>query len=270
MTRWAPGFDHGQRPQPDSLIFAFAGARLLLAGGEGPSRVPTAAEVGAAVAKASRPVYLGRLGAAACFAVALDFEPEPPGGLHLRGLRELFGILPEELMAVAGRASQTVEWYLAHAFCGRCGSPTELSETELARLCPSCGALHYPRITPAVIMLVERGEEMLLASNANFRGGFYSCLAGFVEAGETLEQAVAREVREEVGLEVSDITYFGSQAWPFPSQLMVGFTARYAAGEIVVQQAEIIEARWFGREDLPPLPGPFSIARRLIDSFLQR
>lgn len=270
MTRWAPGFDHGQRPRPDSLIFAFAGARLLVVGEEGGPRIPSAGELGAAVVEASRPVYLGRLGAAACFAVALDFEPEPGAELRLKGLRELFGVLPEDLMAIAGRASQTVEWYLAHAFCGRCGSPTELSESELARVCPGCGALHYPRITPAVIMLVERGEEMLLASNANFRGGFYSCLAGFVEAGETLEHAVAREVREEVGLEVRDITYFGSQAWPFPSQLMVGFTAQYAAGEIVVQQAEIIEARWFRRENLPPLPGRFSIARRLIDGFISR
>ena len=270
MSQWLPGFDHGQRPEPGSLVFAFAGGRLLLLGGDGPARIPRSADLQPSFLDGSRPIFMGRLGSDSCFAVALDFEPAPEPGWELKGLRELFVRLPEDLMAIAGRASQTVEWYLAHAFCGRCGSPTELSESEFARVCPDCSAMHFPRITPAVIMLVQRGDEMLLASNANFTGGFFSCLAGFVEPGETLEQAVAREVREEVGLEVDRIRYFGSQAWPFPSQLMVGFTAEYASGELVLQQAEIVEANWFGRDGLPRLPGPFSISRQLIDSFLSR
>ena len=144
----------------------------------------------------------------------------------------------------------------------------------MARSCPACGALHFPRVTPAVIMLVEREGEVLLARNRRFAGPFYSVLAGFVEPGETLEQAVAREVGEEAGIEIGDVRYFGSQSWPFPSQLMIGFFARHSAGEVEVDGSELIEASWFRPEQVAAgeiqLPGPFSIARRLIDHWLQR
>jgi len=269
VSGWSPAFDHGERPQPLSLIFAFARERMLVLEAGERSAVPRCQDLPPDVLDGSRPIYIGRLDGAPCFAVSLDFEPELEGA-RLRGLRELFLRLSEVQVAIAGRASQTVEWYLAHAFCGRCGAPTQLSTTELARTCPDCGALHFPRITPAVIMLVERGDRILLARNANFRGPFWSCLAGFVEPGETLEQAVAREVREEVGLELEGIRYFGSQAWPFPSQMMVGFEATARAGEFSLQDSEIVEAGWFGPGDLPQLPGPFSIARRLIDAWVAR
>ena len=269
MSRWQPGFDHGEHPDSGSLVFAFARDRMLVLEAAEESSVPRLRDLPEGLLDGSRPIFLGRLEGASCFAVSLDFEPELEGS-RLRGLRELFLRLPEVEQAIAGRASQTVEWYLAHAFCGRCGSPTQLSEAELARTCPDCGALHFPRITPAVIMLVESGERMLLARNANFRGPFWSCLAGFVEPGETLEQAVAREVREEVGLEVDRVTYFGSQAWPFPSQIMIGFRAHCPEGELTLQASEIVEAGWFGAGELPPLPGPFSIARRLIEDWLER
>jgi len=194
--------------------------------------------------------------------------------LVVAGLRELYSVLPEHLMAAAGRAFQTLEWYHGHAYCGRCGTPTELSGTEMARSCPACGAVHFPRVTPAVIMLVEREGEVLLARNRRFAGPFYSVLAGFVEPGETLEQAVAREVGEEAGIEIGDVRYFGSQSWPFPSQLMIGFFARHSAGEVKVDGSELIEASWFRPEQVAAgeiqLPGPFSIARRLIDHWLQR
>jgi NAD+ diphosphatase len=140
-------------------------------------------------------------------------------------------------------------------------------------VCPGCGALHFPRISPAVITLVHRGrDEVLLASDRRFRPGFFALVAGFVEAGETLEQAAAREIREEVGLEVDDLRYFGSQSWPFPSQLMVGFFARYRSGEIRVQEEELTEARWFHLDDLPgpgDRPAGFSIAGRLIERYLE-
>lgn len=269
MSEWIPGFDAGRRPVACSLIFAFAGPRLLILTDGEEALVPRLEQLSPGLLEAANPIYLGSLDGEGCFVLTLDGEPEGDG-LVFSGLRELFPRLPEPIMAVAGRASQTVEWLLAHAFCGRCGTPTQASETELARVCPGCGALHFPRITPAVIMLVERGDRMLLARNARFRGGHFSCLAGFVEPGETLEQAVAREVREEVGLEIEDIRYFASQPWPFPSQLMIGFTAQYAGGTLTLQPSEIAEADWFGPEDLPPVPGPFTIARRLIDSFLDR
>jgi NAD+ diphosphatase len=172
-------------------------------------------------------------------------------------------------MAAAARASQTLEWALAHAFCGRCGSPTDYSATELARTCPACGAVYYPRITPAVIILVRKGPEVLLARGRRFGPRFYSLIAGFVEPGETLEQAVEREVREEVGIEIREIKYFDSQSWPFPSQLMVGFTAEFASGSLSINESELSDARWFRIDELPPdidIPTTFSISGRLIRS----
>jgi NAD+ diphosphatase len=253
--------DLSARPAPPDLVCAFVGDRLALAGGE----LPTAAQLpGATLADA---IYLGRLEGRPCFALGLTDAPE---GFELAGLRELYGRLPDELHRVAGRAFQTLGWYRDHAFCGRCGSPTELADAERARACAGCGATYYPRISPAVIMLVERGERILLAHNRNFRGPFYSCLAGFVEPGESLEEAVAREVYEEVGVEVGEVTYFESQPWPFPSQLMIGFTARHRAGEIDLGgDPEIEDAGWFRRDELPPLPGRFSLARRLIEGWLR-
>jgi NAD+ diphosphatase len=189
----------------------------------------------------------------------------------LEGLRALYGRLPDAHFSIAGRAVQILLWDQTHRFCGRCGQPTVNAPAERAKLCPNCGLLSFPRLSPAVIMLVQRGDELLLARNKAFAGGFFSVLAGFVEPGESLEEAVAREVREEVGLELTDIRYFGSQPWPFPHSLMIGFTATYAAGEIRLQADEIAEAAWFSRQgELPLLPGKLSIARRLIDSFLDR
>jgi NAD+ diphosphatase len=182
----------------------------------------------------------------------------------------LYGRLPDEQFSIAGRAVQILLWDQTHRFCGRCGQPTVHAPAERAKLCPRCGLLSFPRLSPAVIMLIRRGDELLLARNKAFADGFFSVLAGFVEPGESLEETVAREVREEVGLEVTDIGYFGSQPWPFPHSLMIGFTATYAGGEIRLQADEIAEAGWFHkRGDLPRLPGKLSIARRLIDSFIE-
>jgi len=260
-----PRFDHTLAPEPGALVFGFCEGRLaVLDTAEGPE-LPEFARLRPALT--ADPVYLGTLDGRECFVAAIDAGVDIPG-IQLQGLRELFGRLPDHVMAVAGRASQMLEWSLAHVYCGRCGTRTDPAPGEPARLCPSCGALHFPRITPAVIMRVERDGKILLARNRNFRGPFHSVLAGFVEPGETLEQAVVREVREEVGIEVGDVRYFGSQAWPFPSQLMVGFTARWEAGEIVLEQSEILEAAWFEPDQLPEhLPGPYSIARRLIEDF---
>ena len=261
-----PGVDLHRRPGEDSLVFAFAGDRLVIREGH---ELPTHEELDA-LGAAADPIYLGRLGDLPCFAVPLESGLETGPGYTAAGLRELFGHLDPELHAVAGRAFQVAEWFRTHAFCGRCGAATQPLEEERARRCEGCGALYFPRINPAVIMLVERGDRMLLAQNRSFRGGFYSVLAGFVEPGESLEDAVEREVREEVGFEVGDVRYFGSQPWPFPSQLMIGFVARHVSGEIALDaHGEIADAGWFGRGDrLPPLPGRFSIARRLIDHFL--
>ena len=215
--------------------------------------------------------YLGRSGDIDCYAVELAESLELPEGAALEGLRPLYGRLPDGVFEVAGRAVQILLWDQTHRFCGRCGTPTVNAPAERAKLCPKCGLLSFPRLSPAVIMLVQRGDDLLLARNRAFAGGFFSVLAGFVEPGETLEEAVAREVREEVALELRDIRYFGSQPWPFPHSLMIGFTAHYVSGEIHPQADEIVEAAWFSRKgELPQLPGKLSIARRLIDWFIER
>lgn len=251
VVAWLPGFDAAREPQPADRVYAFVERKLLV----GPDGVPRAAELHAPGA-----LYVGELDGAGCFAAALDAVPD---GLTQLGLRDALAELPDA--AVAGRAIQTLEWERDHRYCGRCGSATEPAGSEAARACPGCGATYYPRISPAVIMLVTRGAELLLARRVG--GSFWSCLAGFVEPGETLEEAVAREVLEEVGLEVAAVRYFGSQPWPFPGQLMVGFVAEAAPGELRLDDAELEEARWYGPDDeLPPIPPPFTIARRLIES----
>jgi NAD+ diphosphatase len=179
--------------------------------------------------------------------------------------------VPELQWTIAGRAVQLVEFARTHRYCGRCGTPAEPAPSERAMRCPDCSLLSFPRLAPAVIVLVTRGEEALLARGRNFPLPMYSCLAGFVEAGETLEEAVHREVREEVGVELADVRYVASQPWPFPHSLMLGFTARYRAGELRVDGVELEDARWFHRDDLPMLfPGNVSISQWLIRDFLGR
>ena len=252
---------------PSTPVFAFAGSKMLL---RRKSELPSLADLDAFAPFLAGPFDLGRIGDREVVTVAL--APDAVGaGLNSKGLRELFGVLPEEQMSLAARASQILEWSFAHAFCGRCGSPTAYSETELARMCPSCGAMFYPRLTPAVITLVRNGPEILLARGRNFSSNFYSLIAGFVEPGETIERAVEREVLEEVGIKVKDVSYFGSQSWPFPSQLMLGFTANHASGSIQVNEAELSDARWFRIDELPgdiQIPTTFSISGRLIRSVI--
>lgn len=196
------------------------------------------------------------------------FNGLPPEPFAVAGLRELFAPLGEAAWHTAGRAAQLAEWSSTHRFCGRCATPTTRVESERCMRCPSCGLMAYPRIAPAVIVLVRRGGEALLARGARFPLPFYSTLAGFVEVGESLEQTVHREIREEVGLEVDRVRYFGSQPWPFPHSLMVGFEADWVSGEIQADGREILDAQWFRADALPAIPPPLSIARRLIDAWL--
>jgi NAD+ diphosphatase len=215
-------------------------------------------------------IYLGELEGEACFALHLPRDAEPPAGTTRMALRQLFGALTELQFGVAGRALGLTTWDHDHRFCGRCGGPTRRSDTDRTRTCIACGHGAYPRLSPAVIMLVERDGQALLGRNAHFPVPFFSTLAGFVEVGETLEEAVAREVKEEAGVSVTDIRYFGSQPWPFTSSLMIGFTAQWAGGEIVVDPTELAEAHWYAPDALPMVPPKLSIARALIDDFVRR
>ncbi|HET7046340.1 MAG TPA: NAD(+) diphosphatase [Gaiellaceae bacterium] len=264
MTVWKPGYDADRRPGPRSPVFGFVDSQVL-AFEDG--SVPRLEQLPAGALDGARLLHVGELDGEAAFAATFT---EPPEGVPAVGLRSLLAVAREPLASAASRAAQTVEWDRGHAFCGRCGAGTEPSATELARVCPRCGAGYWPRIAPAVIMLVERGDRILLATRAGASSAFYSCLAGFVEPGETLEQAVAREVEEEVGLAVEDVRYVGSQPWPFPSQLMVGFTAVSAGGEIRLDRGELGDAGWYAADALPPVPPPFTIARTLIDAFVAR
>ncbi len=269
LPRFAPALHPPDEPPRAALWFAFSGDRLLVHAQPDHTELPDYAELATVGADFESGHYLGRLDDVDCYAVDLESDAAPEG-LAFEGLRALYGRLPEEQYSIAGRAVQILVWDKTHRFCGRCGTATVNAPGERAKLCPQCGLLNFPRLSPAVIMLIQRGEdEFLLARNRAFAGGFFSVLAGFVEPGESLEEAVAREVREEVNLEIRDIRYFGSQPWPFPHQLMIGFTAHYAAGEIIPQADEIAEAAWFSRKgELPRLPGKLSIARRLIDAFV--
>jgi NAD+ diphosphatase len=198
-------------------------------------------------------------------------DDDPASAATFVGLRALWGQVTEPVWAVAGRAVQIVTWDRTHRFCGQCGGATQPLADHRARRCPQCELDVHPRLAPAVIVLVERSDgRVLLARNTRFPTAFYSCLAGFVEPGETLEEAVQREVREEVGIEVTGARYFGSQPWPFPHSLMIGFVAEFASGELRPDGDEIAEAAWFSPSDLPLLPSEMSIARALIESWRRR
>jgi NAD+ diphosphatase len=200
-----------------------------------------------------------------CYAAEVERLPESVAG-ELVPVRSVYGLAGAEAFALAGRASQLMDWRKNHRYCGRCATPTTMKTTEFAMACPNCGLLAYPRISPAVMVLIGRGDELLLARSPHFKPGIFSALAGFVEAGETLEQCAVREVREEVGIEISNLRYFRSQPWPFPDSLMLAFFADYAGGEITPDPSEIEAAGWFSRSALPPLPDQASIARHLIEA----
>jgi len=201
-------------------------------------------------------------------ALTEDFSEKE--GYELQPLISLFFSEPIELAQLVGRAAQLLDWHESNRYCGRCGAPTNSAKDEYSKQCADCGTAVYPRISPCIITLVTRGDEFLLAKNAQTRGEWYSTLAGFVEPGENLEETLQREVYEEVGLQVGEITYFGSQPWPFPAQLMVGFYAEYESGEINVDGVEILEAQWFTKETMPSFPGEFSIAGQLINNFIAK
>jgi len=264
----------------EGLWFVFRGDRLLVEVGppdprpgddprvrERPSwaRLPLLKNNDILWSKPLRTLYLGGLRGLDCWAAEVA-EASAPAGYDWVGLRALFSVLEDAHFALAGRAIQLLDWDRSHQYCGRCGAPTLPRAEERVRVCPACKLAAYPRVAPAVMALVRRGREVLLGRSPHFPSGMYSALAGFVEPGETLEQCVAREVAEEVGVAVVDLEYFASQPWPFPHSLMIAFVCDWAGGEIRAQAGEIEAADWFDVLQLPRLPSKISIARRLIDA----
>jgi len=216
--------------------------------------------------------FVGVLDGRALYAVDVPEGADPSDGAQV-DLRRYFSMVDESSWVAAGRAVQLVAWARTHRFCGRCATPTARSERFMSMECPGCGLVAFPRLSPAMITLVTRGpdgpdQEVLLARGVGWPEGMNSCLAGFVEAGETLESCVIREVHEEVGIAVDDVRYQSSQPWPFPHSLMIGFRARYASGELVLDETEIAAAAWYRRDDVPPVPGSISISGRLIQAWL--
>jgi NAD+ diphosphatase len=256
-------------PSRPILWFIFEKSRLLVKSGNGICALPDAAQVADTGLEPATKLFLGFLGDHLCYAGAMRPDEPLPDEWEWMDLRALLGAIGEELFWIAGRANHLLDWDRSHRFCGRCGRPTEDKSDERAKICPACGWVNYPRLSPAIIVAVIKDDRILLARNKRFRAPFYSVLAGYVEPGETLEQCVQREVYEEVGLRVKNIRYFGSQPWPFPNSLMVGFVADYAGGQITVDQSELMEAGWFAAESLPDLPSKISIAWQLIDWFVK-
>jgi NAD+ diphosphatase len=260
---------------PDALSepahwFLFQGNQILVRREEGHASVPLAPAPRQLGLEPMRIQYLGKLAGRHCYSAECSADVAAPDGYVWSGLRALFGLFDDVMFALAGRAFQIVDWDRSHQYCGRCGTPTVLRSGERARQCPNCEQTHYPRIAPAVMALVQRGDELLLARSPHFAPGMHSALAGFVEPGESLEQCLVREVKEEVGVEVANLRYFASQPWPFPHSLMIAFNCDWVAGEIIPDPAEIEAAGWFSLQNLPVLPNKISIARRLIDATIAR
>lgn len=262
-----PDFKAPPSHDVSDLWFVFKKGRLLTRMEHGHHRIPDGADLVAGRLEPVNEQYLGALNSRCCYGATLHGENGCTDHFQFTDLRALIGLLTEDLIWIAGRANHLLYWHRIHRYCGRCGHRTEEKTGERALVCAKCGLVNYPRLSPAVIVAVTRGDRILLARNKRFRLPFYSVLAGFVEPGEDLEACVEREIREEVGIAVRDIRYFGSQPWPFPDSLMIGFTAVYAGGGIAVDNVELIHADWFTRDDLPRIPPSISIARQLIDAF---
>jgi len=215
--------------------------------------------------RVERVQYLGHRGAAPCYAAEIAADTPVPEAMQVSAVRELYGMIPGDELGIAALAVQIIDFDRTTQFCGRCGAHTSQLSTERAKVCPACNRITYPRLSPAIIVLVKDGGKILLARSPRFPPGMHSIIAGFVEPGECLEHAVHREVAEETGVSIRNIRYFGSEPWPFPDSLMIGFSADYAGGDIAVDDHEIESAGWFDRDHLPLLPSTMSISRALIE-----
>lgn len=246
---------------PEQEWYIFAGEQLLIDARH--NQLPTTSPL-----FLKNSIYMGHQEKRELYASACSLTDPAPEGWQWRPLRSLHGHLNESQLALAGRALQLVNWDLSHRFCGACGSQTNHRTHERCRECPSCGQLAYPQLAPAIMALIRKEDKILLARGPQFPHQMYSVLAGYVDPGETLEQCVRREVFEEVGLKVKNITYFNSQPWPFSRSLLMGFTCDWEEGEIVIDPTEIEDAAWFNKSHLPELPPLYSLSRLLIDHII--
>ena len=268
VTGLSPRFPVPKDIPPDALLVMVCGQGIVIPSGDPPLiyREPGTVPVSSVNGPAE---YLGHRNDVPVYAIEIPQNAIVPGNRIEANLRDLYGRLPDQDLAVASYAVRIIRSAAASRFCGKCGHATEPVTDERAWRCPDCGLVVYPRISPAIIVLITRGEKILLARSPRFPAGMRSVIAGFAEPGETLEHAVCREVKEEVGISVKNIRYFASEPWPFPDSLMIAFTAEYDAGEITIDNNEIVSADWYGKDNLPVLPAPLSISRALIDRWIE-
>lgn len=273
MMALPDGFVKKNQPPGESggtgYYFIFSGSSMLMARHHSPDRwdIPVFDESAVNDYGLTDLRAIGIYNRFTCFCGRAETD-NFPGYAEWMNLRSLYGKIDDGLWAVAGYARQISDWSAHFRYCGQCGELNREKADEHARICPSCGLVSYPRISPAIMAAVIREDEILLARGVAFPDKkMFSVLAGFVEPGESLENCVRREVFEEVGIRVGDIQYAGSQSWPFPDSLMIGFTARYHSGAIRPDPVEIVEAAWFKRENLPKTPQPFTLAGQLINRF---
>jgi NAD+ diphosphatase len=251
--------------------FAFSSGRMLvLQSKDSRPAIPLLSGLPDVGLSAVRTQYLGTIEGKACYSAELPSDAVAPDGFAFRDMRSLYGALDEDLYLLAGRAMQIVAWDQTHQFCGRCGHATEYLATERGKKCPVCGFTSFPRLSPATITAVLKDDQILLTHYAVSRSNMYTIIAGFVEPGETLEECVRREVAEEAGVRVKNIRYFSSQPWPFPNSLMIGFIADYESGEPRADGVEIAQAGWFSADNMPDVPPRLSIAREIIDWFVNQ
>lgn len=265
-TGWIRGFEDRRGEAAVARWCLFVDGRLLVTGDSAAPRLPSSAELGAAW-QPPQPLSLGTLEGAPVLAAELEAGTAVPE-LEAIDLRVALAELPPAEASLAGYASQIVYWDRTTRFCPVCSAPTRHGDTERVKLCERCGHTQYPKVSPAIIVLVVRPGQMMLTRQASWPAGRYSLVAGFVESGETLEACVRREVAEETGVALGRIRYLGSQPWPFPHQLMVGFVAEWRSGEIVVDTNELEHAAWFDLDALPVFPPSISISRMILDWYL--
>ena len=258
------------KPPENAFWFLFRKQHFMVIQEGGNTRIPEAADLEKTDLSTDGQHFFGMLNDRPCYVAEMRRDAVVPDIFTAVELRQVFRRFETDGVQAAGLAGHLLAWHRNHQYCSRCGKANEDKGDERAKICPACGLVNYPRLSPAIIVAVVRNEQILLAHSPRFPDDFYSVLAGFVEPGETLEDCVMREVLEEVGISVKNIRYFGSQPWPFPDSLMVGFTAEYAGGEIKEDGVEISHAGWFSKDSLPHIPPKISISRELIDWFVAR
>ncbi|MBC7182735.1 MAG: NAD(+) diphosphatase [Marinobacter sp.] len=257
MTQWKPGWTT-RAPERDDLVLAFTGSGVVMPESGWLHRLDSELVAD----NLSDAVPLGTFGGRHVFVTELpENGADDPAIIPLRDALLVMDDSPAEMLSTG---FQVWQWWRDHRYCGRCGAETSSHSRERAKWCEPCGIPWYPRLAPCVIVVIRRDDRLLLAKSSRGKRHFYSLIAGFVEPGESLEGAVSREVKEETGLDVTNIRYHASQPWPFPHQLMVGFFADYAGGDLVLQEDELADADWFLPGDTPPVPPETTIAGRLI------